>query len=203
MTAIERWKTISLAPMYEVSNLGRVRSSLGVRRGKARRILAGYTPPNRYPYVHLRPVPGKRIAVTVHSLVATAFIGPCPDGLEINHKDANRGNPQVDNLGYITHQENCLYGFRVGSNISKKGEDASAAKLTVKQVVAIRRMARTTQYRIIAEKFGITTSGVSRISHGQIWKTAPGPIMKIGSKRGSNQYLHRISTAVEIGTKCG
>lgn len=42
----------------------------------------------------------------VHQLVMLAFVGPCPEGLEIDHIDLDTGNNSVGNLRYVTHQEN-------------------------------------------------------------------------------------------------
>lgn len=51
-------------------------------------------------------VDGKRHARRVHVLVATAFIGPRPDGLEIRHLDGVRTNCDLGNLAYGTRSEN-------------------------------------------------------------------------------------------------
>ncbi len=37
----------------------------------------------------------------VHSLVALAFFGPCPDGHEVDHIDRQRWNARADNLRYL------------------------------------------------------------------------------------------------------
>lgn len=48
-------------------------------------------------------------SVRVHRLVALAFI-PNPNNLpEVNHKDYNRQNPNVDNLEWITRKDNVVY----------------------------------------------------------------------------------------------
>ena len=67
-----------------------------------RKHLIGCTPivptPNRhsqYPLVH---VDGQRSPVTVHSIVARAWIGPIPDGWQIDHIDGNILNSSVLNL---------------------------------------------------------------------------------------------------------
>lgn len=42
----------------------------------------------------------------VHALVASAFIGPRPDGQEVRHLDGDRLNPNVANLAYGTRSQN-------------------------------------------------------------------------------------------------
>jgi hypothetical protein len=49
---------------------------------------------------------GKGRGFTVHSLVAKTFIGLRPIGYDINHKDYNRLNNNVENLEYVTREEN-------------------------------------------------------------------------------------------------
>lgn len=49
----------------------------------------------------------------VHRLVAFQFLGPPPfeDTWQVNHKDHNRSNNQLDNLEYVTHRQNLLHAF--------------------------------------------------------------------------------------------
>ena len=42
-----------------------------------------------------------------HILVAKAWIGPRPEGCELDHKDGNIRNCAVSNLEYVTPDENC------------------------------------------------------------------------------------------------
>lgn len=49
----------------------------------------------------------------IHRLVAKLFLpytSEC-DTLEINHKDGNRANNNVDNLEWVTHSENIRYSY--------------------------------------------------------------------------------------------
>lgn len=57
---------------------------------------------------------GKKINVSVHRLVAMAFIdNPDPNiYTEINHKDENKTNNNVNNLEWCTHIYNLNYGTR-------------------------------------------------------------------------------------------
>lgn len=55
----------------------------------------------------------------VHRIVATAFI-PNPENLpEVNHKDLNRTNNNVDNLEWCTHEYNIQYSVDKGSYANK------------------------------------------------------------------------------------
>lgn len=59
--------------------------------------------------------------VTVHSLVADAFIGPHPVGNHINHKDGNKHNNSLSNLEYCTPRENAQHYQRMKRTKAKDG----------------------------------------------------------------------------------
>jgi hypothetical protein len=42
----------------------------------------------------------------VHQLVMLTFVGPCPEGLEIDHINLDTSNNRLSNLRYVTHREN-------------------------------------------------------------------------------------------------
>lgn len=42
----------------------------------------------------------------IHGLVAEAFLGPRPEGYQVDHKDGNRSNNHISNLEYVTAKEN-------------------------------------------------------------------------------------------------
>ena len=43
---------------------------------------------------------------SVHQMVAECYIGPCPDGYEVDHIDGNKTNNHISNLQYLTKEEN-------------------------------------------------------------------------------------------------
>lgn len=127
MTAIlaEEWRPVTgFVGLYEVSNLGRVRSRDRVRiyqlaqgpttitrRGKILTQSWGARSP--YPKVYLTDGP-TRVCVNVHRMVAEAFLGPCPDGYWVNHIDGRKTNPKVENLEYCTPSENQRHAHAMG-----------------------------------------------------------------------------------------
>ena len=123
MQSTETWRTIpGYLPVYEVSDHGRVRSRDHKRNAKngsqatqKGRVLSPST--NRktgYPFVSIRDDAGVQKTRNVHSLVAAAFLGPCPDGMEILHRDGQPGNPDLANLHYGTAAENAADQVRHG-----------------------------------------------------------------------------------------
>ena len=59
----------------------------------------------------------------VHRLVATKYIGQCPEEKETSHKDGNKTNNYWINLEYITHAENILKSYREHGRIGKDWND--------------------------------------------------------------------------------
>ena len=96
----ERWTIISTYDNYAVSSFGRV---INLNTGK---YLKPQTSERGGGYVFINLYKNKqRRNVNIHILVATHFIGPCPVGYEVHHKDGIRTNPHVDNLEYLTTED--------------------------------------------------------------------------------------------------
>lgn len=51
-----------------------------------------------------------------HRLVAAAFLGPCPEGMEVRHGDGVRDNNQIGNLCYGTVRDNAQDAMRHGTH---------------------------------------------------------------------------------------
>lgn len=57
----------------------------------------------------------KREDVYIHRIIAEIFI-PNPKHLsDVNHKDSNPKNNNLDNLEWMSHKDNLLYGFTNGN----------------------------------------------------------------------------------------
>lgn len=167
----EEWRAIpGFAGRYEVSNLGRVRSFVahgGKRRLDTPHLLT--TRPNVHGYrsVGLQ-VANRPRAFVVHSLVALAFLGPRPHGLQVAHGDGDRMNSRLSNLRYATAVENAA--DRVAHGTEVHGERNGNAKITAAQAEEIRRRNRRGERQVdLAREFGISQSQISNIARRAAW----------------------------------
>lgn len=105
---IEEWRPIAgFEGLYEVSNIGRVRSL--TRYKKVIKPIITNSGYYQYQLWHN----GVCRAELAHRLVAQAFI-PNPDNkLVVNHIDENKLNNSVDNLEWLSQVDNCRYGTAV------------------------------------------------------------------------------------------
>ncbi len=94
---VEIWREVPGYPGFMASSRGRV-------MGKRGRILTAK--PDRYGYLWAVWQREPRRIVSYHALVALAFIGPRPEGYDLDHIDRCRDNNAPDNLRYCTHAEN-------------------------------------------------------------------------------------------------
>ena len=104
----EVWREIKgYEGLYEVSNLGRIKS-LNYRKTGKEWFLKPILSNNNYFHVNLYKN-GKRKPFLIHRLVAEAFLDN-PDNLPcINHKDEVKTNNSVDNLEFCSIQYNMTY----------------------------------------------------------------------------------------------
>lgn len=112
---MEEWRDIDgYVGLYQVSNLGRVRSldridSMGrLRQGQILKITDNA---KGYKKVMLCK-DGKHINKYVHRLVAQAFIPNHNNLTEVNHKNEIKSDNRVENLEWTTHRDNMEYGTR-------------------------------------------------------------------------------------------
>lgn len=185
--ADEVWKPIAnFEGLYEVSNLGRVRSLDHVRRQRNRwrevdvhykgRILTPRYAVGYYPMLSLSK--GKVKAVrTVHSLVADAFLGARPDGMMVCHRDGTRTNCAEANLYYGSALQNSADAALHGA--TARGERQGSAKLTDEAVENIRLLAPSTTYAELASLYGVCRTAIGMAARGDSWQhVAMKPVKK-------------------------
>lgn len=149
---MEVWKpVVGYEGLYEVSNEGRVKS-LPKYVYKYERILKpGKGSRGAYRIVSLSKDKIKTTH-TIHQLVMEAFVGPCPEDMEIDHGDKNTFNNHLDNLEYVTHPENMKRSFK-GTN-ARNGR--SLRRFSEDQIKQMRNLhSQGITLRDIAAEFGI------------------------------------------------
>jgi len=102
-------------------------------------------------------------------MLASAFIGPCPNGFDVNHKNGIKSDNRQENIEYVTKSQNMRHALALGLLIPKgmKGEAHFKAKLTDEDVRAIR--IGTLGYRKTAEIYGVDRTTIRCIRIGRTW----------------------------------
>jgi hypothetical protein len=115
----EIWKDIpQFEGLYQVSNLGRVRSLPRARkgRGKGFHMVSGriLRPIRMGDYLGFQLSNIKTCKRYCHRLVAECFLEKIDGKNEINHIDGNKHNNTLSNLEWCNRSENGLHAFRTG-----------------------------------------------------------------------------------------
>jgi hypothetical protein len=167
----EEWRAVvGYEGIYEVSSIGRVKR---IKRAAFGREPAILKPSPRGPRDYIRaflcPGDGTVKTMYVHRLVAAAFLGPCPDGYDVNHIDGSRGNNHAENLEYVTRSGNMRHAQSLG-RCALLGEKNTSSKLKEDQVLFIlANRGKITQEKL-AEMFGVNRATVAVIHLGKKWK---------------------------------
>lgn len=173
--ATEEWRAIAgYEGRYEVSNLGRVKSLLAANNVKRihikpQRLTSGKR--GKYLRVNLYK-DGHHLTVCVHKVVAEAFVGPCPVGLTVNHKDTIKTHNYDTNLEYITGVNNTAHS--VANRLHAYGERNGKAKLTDNDIPMIRHRAKggESAYRI-AKDYMMSEVAISDVITRKHWRHIP------------------------------
>jgi len=164
----ERWRAVvNYEDWYDISDFGRVRRVKKWKGAVVGRILKNQA--DRYGYMSVDlNIDGDRLFSRIHRLVAAAFIGVCPDGKEVNHKDGDKANNHPENLEYVTSSENQRHAYAIGLR-SNRGEKAPNSKLKEEDVRKIILRIGKETHKSIAKDFNVGRSTIAAIACGQNW----------------------------------
>jgi hypothetical protein len=162
----EKWeKCIKESDDYYASNLGRIKSYRKNSKGK---ILKQSNDFKNYKKVHISPF-GKKMNIGVHRLVAYAFIANPENKKEVNHKDGNPSNNNVNNLEWVTSSENTVHSYNNG--LQKRGELFYSAKLTQNEAIEIINAYNLGVFsqKELAIAYNISVSSIKDLLCGRNW----------------------------------
>lgn len=183
----EQWMPVAGSTLgYQVSSFGRVVNGSGeFITGKRSR-----------GYLRVRPSGVVGSTIGIHLLVAGAFLGPCPDGHEVDHLDGRKDNNWAGNLEYVTHAENVRRAAHRMRGGPHAGSRNGRAKLTFDEVADIRRRLRDGATKAaLARDFGVSDTLICHIGQGKLW-----PIEDPSRHRGGRHV--EIGVALMLASGC-
>jgi len=162
------WKQILKFPNYEVNEDGTIRN-IATKKIIMPQEHKGYLQVNL-----IRLSKNKkhniRRTVTVHRLVAEAFVVNPKRKPQVNHKDGNKLNNNVSNLEWVTAAENIAHSVSNGLN-NTYGSNNVNAKLKEEDIPEIKRRCSENEALIsIALDYGVSIATISLIKHNRIWR---------------------------------
>lgn len=152
---------------YTISNLGIVRSIIGGKNIILKPSITKFG----YARINLRKENERKVySYFVHRLVAGNFLANPNKLPEVNHIDSNRLNNNVNNLEWISREDNVRHSFLFGAK-SNRGIKNPNAKLIGEDVIAIRALHRTNRFSNteISKLFFVSPSTIDNIVNNKNW----------------------------------
>ena len=165
----EEWRRIPGFPEYEASSLGKIRGvdrTINYSNGRVVHVKQRILKPTKssgYYSVNLSKK-NKSTSIKVHILVASAFLGLNPGGLDVRHKNGCKTDNRVENLEYGTRSENVLDGYKI------RGKTMACQKLSPQEAEEIRSKNQNgASQRSLAKEYGVSKSTISAILNKKIY----------------------------------
>jgi hypothetical protein len=144
--------------IYEVSNLGRIKSL------KSNKYLKGSFDNQLYKRVTFYD----KKTYKVHRIVANAFIDNIENKPQVNHINGIKDDNRVDNLEWCTAKENMQHANNNNLVPFMKGEKNGMSKLTKQQVLEI--IKSTDTIKNLSNIYNVSTSLLYSIKLRKKWK---------------------------------
>lgn len=149
----EKWKRIPDHPDYQASSLGRIRGPKGLRQLYK----------NNKGYLRIT-LNGKTYGV--HRLVLMAFRGK--SDMHANHKNGIKYDNRLENLEFVTQDENNRHSWATGLNKPIRAERHGRAKLNWKKIDEIRESKLSQS--ALSRKYKVSRINIRHIQRNRLWK---------------------------------
>lgn len=164
---LEVWKPINrFEGKYWVSNLGRVKSKRGIRKFSTTR--------DGYHRVVLYVENSKKITISLHKIVAIAFIEKVISKPHINHINGIKKDNRAENLEWCTPKENTNHAIKIGLIDLSPQRFNKSNKLSEDSVKEIFKS--NSSYLDLMSKYNVGKSSISAIKTGRTWSYVTGAI---------------------------
>jgi hypothetical protein len=160
----EQWKDVrGFENLYKISNKGRIYTNHRHRMKV----------PNKRLYINYNLYKkGRLYGFSAHRLVAKHFI-PNPQKLpQVNHKDCNKYNNNIENLEWCNNSHNQKHAYKMGRQVGAnknpvRGEKHPQHKLTEKDVLFLRQTKRNNKY--YCNLYHISNTVLKEVRNKKIW----------------------------------
>lgn len=175
-------KPITGFPNYLASNTGEIYK---VSQGKIVKIKQHG---NGKPYraVWLATAIGSRRDMRVHVLVANAFHGERPKGMQVNHKNGIKTDNRSENLEYVTPSENNKHARENGLHVRAPRFPRKLNRQKVVEIIGL--LASNHSRSEIGRMYGVNRTAISKIAAGKNWVPSP--------------TLHRVTAGAKATEIC-
>lgn len=160
---LEEWRTLPQFPNYRISNFGNIYSE--------HKNIVMSPKIDRYGYKCVGLYLPNHIVkhITVHRLVALAFIPNPMNKPQVNHINFNRQDNRVCNLEWVTSKENIHHTHNHGRNANIVGQNNPMAKLNPIEVWNIKFAYEGVSCYRLSKVLNIGDETIRRIRLGLSW----------------------------------
>lgn len=168
---------------YQISNTGKVKNK------KTGLILKPKYNQKGYQYVNLSIDRYKSVKWYIHRLVGLHFIDNPQKKPQINHIDGNPSNNNVENLEWVTNEENQRH--TVLNNLHFQGELHRSSKFTNDSIKLLPKLINVGfSLKEINQITGVAVQNIQKIINGKTWRPLNlFPVKPIIQRRKKNQVI--------------
>tara|TARA_R100001086_G_scaffold246465_1_gene178733 strand:+ start:361 stop:891 length:531 start_codon:yes stop_codon:yes gene_type:complete len=169
------WTKVKNFENYEINPLGEVRSiprmidsNRGYKYYNTGKILKPILNSNGYYMVRLSKN-GKVKQKYIHRLIAETLLKNTKDLPEINHKDGNKLNNNLENLEWVSYKQNINHSIESG--LTPLGSKRKHSKLNENQVLEIKKLLKEgLSYKEIFKITNVNIHNIKSIKYNKCWK---------------------------------
>ena len=178
---------------YQISNTGKVKNK------KTGLLLTPKYNKKGYQYVNLCINKHKYIKWYVHRLVGFHFIDNPYNKPQINHKDGNKSIDNVNNLEWVTNEENQKHA--VLNNLHFQGEAHKDSKFTNESILLLPDLVNIGfTPKLINQLTGVAVQNIGKIFNGKSWRQLN--LFPIPPKFKKGALVNKIIMSEDLYLKC-